>query len=192
MSDAAAGLKSYLEQVSGMISGMGSHPDMLNMHELVLEHGTLFPAPGESLSEAECETVDRVGSGLQFEMKECFYNAQRLAAISGGELRYFEGFATRIIPVHHAWVVTPSGKVVDLTWRLMKEDGPLADRKVPQQWADCAAFGQMADSVAYMGVEIPEAVDALDRMGEHGWCYSYLDDWTDNRKMLERSRWESA
>lgn len=30
---------------------------------------------------------------------------------------YCEGYATCVIPVHHAWVVTSDGTVIDNTWR---------------------------------------------------------------------------
>lgn len=46
---------------------------------------------------------------------ECFANAYRLARYND-ELTYVEGYATSIIPVHHAWCVDKRGRVIDNTW----------------------------------------------------------------------------
>jgi len=50
--------------------------------------------------------------------KHCFYNAYRLAAASRYQSRYtyVEGYAARLIPVHHAWVIDRDGNVIDPTW----------------------------------------------------------------------------
>jgi len=45
----------------------------------------------------------------------CFMNAYRLAA-SRGDLHYVEGYASHLIPTHHAWVVDDDGNVIDPTW----------------------------------------------------------------------------
>jgi hypothetical protein len=44
----------------------------------------------------------------------CFRNSA-LYAISHG-LRYIEGYALNIIPVHHAWCADQAGKVYETTW----------------------------------------------------------------------------
>jgi len=49
---------------------------------------------------------------------ECFKNAA-LLAMEHPELTYVEGFATCVIPMHHAWCVDPDGNVVDSTWRTL-------------------------------------------------------------------------
>lgn len=54
--------------------------------------------------------------------KECFSNAGR--HLLGGRPRaegvrgvyYAEGYAHAIIPIHHAWLVTADGRVLDPTW----------------------------------------------------------------------------
>ena len=78
-------------------------------------------------------------------MKACFDNSYKLAKRLG--LRYVEGFACGVIPVHHAWCINDSGVVIDPTW----EDG-----------------------TDYNGVVIPLAIVAKTR--RRGSC-SVLDDW---------------
>lgn len=54
---------------------------------------------------------------------ECFANCQRALAASG--LIYCEGYALQkgaSRPSHHAWLTTPEGQVVDLTWTAKKLD----------------------------------------------------------------------
>jgi hypothetical protein len=49
--------------------------------------------------------------------KECFMNAASAVVFeSSTDLRYVEGYAASIIPIHHAWLVTPNGEVIDPTW----------------------------------------------------------------------------
>lgn len=60
--------------------------------------------------------------------KQCFKNAAEFAIWDGSrpkalqdlDLTYVEGYAMRPslgIPIHHAWLETPSGEVIDTTWR---------------------------------------------------------------------------
>lgn len=50
-------------------------------------------------------------------MGRCYANAGELA-LESPELVYMEGFAHGCVPVpvHHAWLVTPRGEVIDPTW----------------------------------------------------------------------------
>jgi len=57
---------------------------------------------------------DSVGYG---KMGECFSNALHLAHEEG--LTYVEGYATTVIPMHHAWCVDSAGNVIDPTWRAL-------------------------------------------------------------------------
>jgi hypothetical protein len=58
----------------------------------------------------------RFGRGMR---KACYRNAFELALKHPGELTYCEGRALScgIVPIEHAWCVTPEGRVVDTTWR---------------------------------------------------------------------------
>lgn len=53
----------------------------------------------------------------RMEMGRCYANAGELA-IQSPELVYMEGFAHGPVPVpvHHAWLVSPTGEVIDPTW----------------------------------------------------------------------------
>lgn len=50
-------------------------------------------------------------------IKACFYNSAMYALnnMSKG-VRYVEGYAASIIPVHHAWCIDKDGKLLELTW----------------------------------------------------------------------------
>lgn len=55
--------------------------------------------------------------GALMTKKECFRNAALSAMEPGTKLIYCEGYAhTGLIPVPHAWLMTPGGAVMDPTW----------------------------------------------------------------------------
>ena len=59
------------------------------------------------------------------ELGDCFMNAQShvMFGDSGEDLTYVEGYAIASnvpIAIHHAWLVTPDGEVIDPTWRGQK------------------------------------------------------------------------
>ena len=50
-------------------------------------------------------------------MKECFSNAMRTMIRHPRTYTYCEGYAiSYMIPVYHAWLIDPAGRVVDVTW----------------------------------------------------------------------------
>lgn len=48
--------------------------------------------------------------------KACFDNSRRMAMRSPQKYTYCEGYATSVIPMHHAWLIDTKGRVVDPTW----------------------------------------------------------------------------
>jgi hypothetical protein len=68
--------------------------------------------------------VGGMGSPHNFKMGKpgnCFENAAIAACINNRhELEYCEGYGFRHslgIPIHHAWLMTPDGRVIDVTWK---------------------------------------------------------------------------
>jgi hypothetical protein len=59
-------------------------------------------------------------------IKECFSNSMRIA-IADGSLKYYEGYATHIIPTSHAWIVDGKGEVIDPTYCLLGDPNPTVD-----------------------------------------------------------------
>jgi hypothetical protein len=50
--------------------------------------------------------------------KNCYFNCQQLLKLHSG-LTYCEGYAlsnTIVIPLAHAWLISPEGKAIDPTW----------------------------------------------------------------------------
>lgn len=91
------GLRDYLELLKRANDGRG-------YEAFVLEHGRVFK------SQALPKRFKRGKLGL------CFMNAAKLMQDTYAELYYVEGWASNIIPMHHAWVVDSDGNVIDPTW----------------------------------------------------------------------------
>lgn len=107
-------LKRFIEQC-GLLQGTESFFGYLAAHGKNYE-----PIP---LSREEKSHVRSVAlrTGLSFEPRECFYNAQMLAITDDSHrLTYCEGYGSKMIPCHHGWVLI-NNKVVDLTWAVNLE-----------------------------------------------------------------------
>lgn len=52
--------------------------------------------------------------------KACFRNAALFAFAH--RLPYVEGYATAIIPVHHAWCLDHDGRILEVTWKTLGAD----------------------------------------------------------------------
>jgi hypothetical protein len=101
-------LASYLHQLARLQrenSSWASHGfTYYGMEDWLLERGQFWALP---------ET------GGTLPLKLCFVNAYAVArksARSPRPLRYVEGYALNILPVHHAWCVDEAGTVVETTW----------------------------------------------------------------------------
>ena len=66
------------------------------------------------------------------EIKQCYYNSM----MAHSSLEYWEGWATSILPLNHAWNVK-DGKVVDTTWSLLDHQR------------------EQAEDILYLGIKIP-------------------------------------
>lgn len=103
--------RDYVEGVLQLWSQSDQTSLQRQIYQYILDHGQEFDR-SLVLSKASAGLRARLGART----KECFYNAQRAAILEPMRYRYFEGFAVSLIPVHHAWIVTDQGAVLDPTW----------------------------------------------------------------------------
>lgn len=115
--------------------------------DFVLQHGEIFdPIP--------------LPDGYEYwPEKACFGNALMLAELS--DLTYVEGYALgpADFPIHHAWAVDADGRLIDVTWRALRED---TEQRVPMPGG------------AYLGIRF-----AIGRADDAIWNgdATVLDDW---------------
>lgn len=133
-------LRHFLEMMAQMERGRDwaySSP-----YEFLLKHGRVFdPAdlPADGM-----QVVQSAVGRRRLRVKECFSNAADVVlADASGRLAYCEGFAARIIPVHHAWAVLDGQYVVDLTWNRAGEKMASSSlkSKIVGRFDDCAYLG---------------------------------------------------
>lgn len=166
---------------------MGKHTPP--MFTTIIDDGAVFDS--QVLSESELEDVELlVDHALQmcdFEMKECFHNAQILVLAEdhiGSEnlnhgIRYYEGYFIREdlpIPIHHGWIAI-NGKIVDLTIRQ-------TDLVSPLESFEDRTIGEIPSSVSYIGIEISKD-DVLSRIEDSSETHTILDDWNPKYRHLK-------
>jgi len=103
-------LRKYLEKMTGLYKQSRNKKlgQYYCIEDFVLQHGQPFeyaPLP---------DTIKRG------KMKDCFRNSA-LLALENQAYRYVEGYASSIIPTHHAWCIDSEDRVVDNTWQDGKE-----------------------------------------------------------------------
>lgn len=78
----------------------------ISAESFMLRHGREWPVG----------TPDaKISRRVKVNPQQCFDNAFKLAKDSRGTLRYVEGYACGVLPIHHAWCVDANGVVADLT-----------------------------------------------------------------------------
>ncbi len=109
-------LSSFVDQVASM---QGEHSDLKfpGDYALVKEYGKVYTPP-ESIASNELLMAEY---GVEVgDLKDCMMNAGRAVVFDSVDLTYVEGFAisgrSLRLPVHHAWLVTEDGQVIDPTW----------------------------------------------------------------------------
>ncbi len=170
---------------AAMTHGMRGIPtgyNYVSIEDYILDRGIDFAS--EPLTEDELTLLhDAIDHCQQrFKLKQCYYNAQSIVlGDPSNTLRYFEGIAQgSILPVHHAWVVTPTDKVIDLTWRLKKprRKGRMRDRILGE--FDMKERG-------YRGVEFSQ--DAVRNLWlAYGESRSFFDDWEARYPLFKQER----
>lgn len=133
-------IQSYLKLCTDCDNLLGGN----EYQQLILQKGTSFfgRVPSDNY-----ESVKNFCLNHRPKMKQCFYNSQMgTIAIEGA--RYFEGYVCEILPLHHAWLVMPDNKVVDVTLEAADRLNSSSERRNPY-------------TVAYLGVEVP--ADSLEQ-----------------------------
>jgi len=139
--DAGSDIYSYLTQLSELSP---TNPAR-RFYKLFLDKGKSFS--GRLSSEQYPPHVATWKRRHRPQPKSCFHNAQMLAIDFDGAA-YYEGFVlTELVPLSHAWNVTPDGKVIDLTLEaaheLLVRLGLRPEDKPPPR-------------PVYLGIEIPK------------------------------------
>lgn len=149
--------------------------------DFVLDRGRLF-YKSDALTDEEKRIVNRAilsceQFGIHFAMRECYYNAQALALVGHGHIKYVEGYAAgrACIPVLHGWCHI-NGKLIDLTWRVEEGDDDTYENRV---------MGEIPDDWSYYGVEFKHE-DVVDNI-EKGSC-SMIDDYMNGFPLLQLER----
>lgn len=150
----AGGPKQWLEDYFRMITGFNADRIPTDMYNGI---------PGLLQEEGKFYEARRLPAEYRkMRIRQCFNNAL-LMACWYPNLRYCEGLAHGVLPVHHAWCLDENDEVVDPTWKLK-------DRELSE--------------IGYYGVVIPTevvrmAVITVDRSG-------ILDLWGDGHPFLYR------
>lgn len=92
-----------------------------NYHNRIAPQKWFYKGPADLLlREGKWYDEGHVIDWKQSVPKACFRNAALYAL--DNRLRYVEGYATYIIPVHHAWCVDALGRVCEVTWKTLGSD----------------------------------------------------------------------
>lgn len=116
--------KEWANTIARSRKGMGS-PDLEynGFDDVLSKHGVEFKPPQSVEENSRLMAEYGIQAG---EPKECYEAAGRCFLWDRGgssSLTYVEGYATSIIPVQHAWVVTEDGQVIDPAWNGQEIEG---------------------------------------------------------------------
>ena len=101
------GLMNYIKLIANHQRSKDHPNGNLWGYELIEKHGMHFP-----------KVLADLPKGVKYgKWKACYENAFWLANNHPDKYIYVEGCAAGIIPVIHAWCITPELEVVDPTWR---------------------------------------------------------------------------
>ena len=167
-------VKGYLEMMVKMRGQMGKQPDgylYKGVEDLLLQHGRQFQS--QPLNAEEMDILrGTLENCSQYKAKQCYYNAQRIAVFSDGNIRYIEGVAfPGLIPCDHAFN-SINGKVVDLTWSAVNQN------KKP-------ILGVIPDGWEYWGVEL-DSQEINHYWSKYGMSDSFLQNYRENYPLLKK------
>lgn len=115
-------------------------------YHFLLEHGEFFGS--QILPQDSMEVLKRAVGKRSLPVRHCFENAAQVVLNdTSGRLTYCEGFAVRIVPTHHAWIIVDDVFLADVTWNRMNK--PTMSSKLSSKilgvW--------YSEDVAYFGVK---------------------------------------
>ena len=174
-------VKQYLEMMLKARGQMGGKLDAYlykGVEDMLLQHGRQFKS--QPLNDEEMNVLRVILEDCkQYKAKQCYYNAQRIAAFSDGNISYIEGVAfSGIIPCDHAFNAI-NGKVADFTWAAVNKN------KKP-------ILGVIPDGWEYWGVEL--GADEIERYwNKYGMSDSFLQNYRENYPLLKKKyEWPEA
>jgi hypothetical protein len=157
-----------------------------SIDDFVLDRGKFY-RKSAPLTESEWAVLNRALGSRECREKECYYNAQMLAAFDPSKkLKYVEGYAVQAtlqgFPFHHGWV-TINGKVIDLTWRANASESPTH----PGRLLTNRVVGVIPPGWAYFGVQFPTSkIHDLLITGQQG--TNIIGDWRGGHKEFKWKR----
>lgn len=164
-----ANLIHYLKQVSAMMPKRPGYK-YRGFEGFYLAKGHQYPHAPYTEAEAKAIVNGIAETSFVPAIKQCFFNAQKLAALGG--FGYAEGYVLTDdlpIPIHHAWAVY-HGKPVDVTIRRGE------DKMTKDPVKLLVRASQNVVRAAYYGVEFQKA-KFLAVWHEEGTARAMVDDW---------------
>ena len=166
-------LRDYLEFMTRSLTDMNSNEKYKYrcFEHYVLTHGKTYPSDPIP-KERKAEILAAIKKHrIKFPIKQCFGNCLEFVLktkLPG--VTYVEGYATAIIPIHHAWL-SVDGYVFDPTLRLAHP---------PERKRDSVAHNRIWGDLQgreYIGVEFPDWGLHHRRAVETELLQSVIDDW---------------
>ena len=165
-------LMNYLKMFAALPMPMPEGFKYNSLHGLILAEGRSFDsAPLTTEQHRYVREVLRRDRG-RYPWKQCFSTSQRVICLSDfqNRLTYHEGVAvSRVIPVHHGWLVLDNERVIDLTWRRSTE------KNVRRKLEHTRVFGDWPEGWEYRGVHAATRDEIRRRALETGEWASFLD-----------------
>ena len=161
-------IEDYLKKCVELRNKIGRNPkgyNYVSQEDYVLDKGRQYFE--RKLTKDEKKIIWKLKREACIDEGRCFENCLRIAIEDkSGLVRYVEGFACAVIPVHHAWLVI-NDAVVDVTWDLKHMKPLTPDRE-------------------YYGVEFPDKKRLKLKLWDSQ--LSFLDDWPNKWPLLKEKR----
>jgi len=183
-----SGLQQFMRLTAGMLQ-VKARPgfDYSSVYEYVLKNGQDYSS--QVMTDIEVKRLERAVKRYRrdFPIKQCFYNSQMLLTFGfdqsdENDVFYVEGYSNAIIPIQHGWL-SLNGKVIDLTMRLNKFDGPFTRKLKSNKFKD-RVIGEFPDNREYFGVKFTRS-QVQQFMLQTETAGSMIDDWERGYPLLK-------